>query len=70
MTEVRGNKLEYVSTPSKAHGSGESSSSNPASDEATVAHQENPWQPHAEHGVLIDNALRSDEVEAEYEHEK
>lgn len=70
MTEVRGNKKEYVSSPHQTQGSGESSNSNPASDEVTVAHRENPWHAHAEHGVLIDNALRQDEMEAEYEHEK
>ena len=46
-----------------------SSSSNPGSDEVTYAHREN-YHNHAEHGPPIDNALRYDEAEEDYQHHK
>jgi len=45
---------------------GGSSTSNPASDEPTVQHNDYPL--HAEHGVLIDNIPKFQQEEEEYEH--
>jgi len=59
---------------------GSSSSSRPASDEVTFAHREHDEHPqrnrdpadgfhyHAEHGPPIDNALKYDEAEEDYQH--
>jgi hypothetical protein len=48
---------------------GESSTSSPPlSDEATIAHVEDAYALHAEHGPPIDNELAEEEYEEEYQH--
>jgi hypothetical protein len=48
-----------------------SSSSPPASDEVTFAHNETPsWHAHAEHGAPIDNVRTFDQAEDEYQHQR
>lgn len=53
--------------PARQDPRGESSESTAhASDEVTFAHRDYPF--HAEHGPPIDNALRSDVMEEDYQH--
>lgn len=73
----------HVSHMPQMRAQGSSSSSTPASDEVTFAHREheqrkehtmdpnpNPYPFHQEHGPPIDNALRFDEAEEDYQHHK
>lgn len=59
-------KLEPHSAAPRMADPGESSSGGHTSDEVTYAHTDYPT--YAEHGVLVDDVLRHDELEEDYAH--